>query len=355
MRQATEHIPDRPKRLVILRFSAMGDVALMVPVLMAFLEAYPHYSVTLVTRPKFSPIFNKIEGVNVLEARLEGAHKGIIGLFRLHKSIRKLEPEAIVDLHNVLRTKILRLFFGVKTIEFKAIDKGRSEKRALTRSSNKILKPLKHTSQRYKEVFEGLGFSFNLKGTHILPKGTMPNKIMDRGQLEGKLIGIAPFAAYKGKMYSLTRLEKVIKGLNDQLDCTILCFGGGDEEKSAIAHWSSQYPNCINLIGQVSFDEELKIISNLDLMLSMDSGNGHLSAIFGVPTLTLWGITHPFAGFAPYGQPEEHSLLADRTTFAQIPTSIYGNTYPAGYEEAINTIPEEVIISRILAILDQNA
>jgi len=355
VRQATEHIPDRSKRLIVLRFSALGDVALMVPVLMAFLETYPDYSVTLVTRPRFSPIFNKIEGVNVLEARLEGAHKGIIGLFRLHRSIRKLEPEAIVDLHNVLRTKVLRLFFSAKTIGIKAIDKGRSEKRALTRSSKKIYKPLKHTSKRYKEVFEGLGYSFNLKSTHILPKGTMPNNIVDRGQLGGKLIGIAPFAAHKGKMYSLTRLEKVIKALNDHLDCTILCFGGGDKEKSAIAHWSSQYPNCINLIGQVSFDEELKVISNLDLMLSMDSGNGHLAAIFGVPTLTLWGITHPFAGFAPYGQPEEHRLLADRTRFPQIPTSIYGNTYPEGYEEAINTISEEEIISRILAIIDQNA
>ncbi len=355
MRIITSNIPDRPKRLVVLRFSALGDVALTVPVLLAFLEAYPDYALTVVTRPKFSPIFNKIERVNVLEARLEGAHKGILGLYRLYRTVRELQVEAIVDLHNVLRTKVIRLFFGFHGTRFNTVNKGRSEKSALTRSKNKIWKPLKHTTQRYKEVFEGLGYTFSLDSTQILPSRKMPKNILENSRFEGKIIGIAPFAAHQGKVYDIARLEKVIKGVNAQMDCTIICFGGGDKEKSAIAHWSSQYPNYINLIGQVAFEEELAVISNLDLMLSMDSGNGHLAAIFGVPTLTLWGITHPFAGFAPYGQPEENGLLANRTKYPEIPTSIYGNSCPKGYEEAINTIAEEEIVSRILGILGGKA
>ncbi|MBT8235742.1 MAG: glycosyltransferase family 9 protein [Bacteroidia bacterium] len=351
MKQATVDIPDRPKRLVVLRFSALGDVALTVPVILAFLEAYPAYSLTVVTRPIFSPIFANIERVNVMEAELEGVHKGMPGLFRLFSSIRELQAETILDLHNVLRTKVLRFLFGFQSNRFKAVDKGRSEKKALTRSANKVLKPLKHTTQRYKEVFEALGYSFGLGSTQTLPSLKMPQNILDTSRLEGKVIGIAPFAAHEGKVYDLRRLEKVIREINAQIDCTIICFGGGNKEKSAIAHWNSTYPNCINLIGQVAFEEELKVISNLDLMLSMDSGNGHLAAIFGVPTLTLWGITHPFAGFAPYGQPEENSLVADKTKFPLIPTSIYGNTCPPGYEEAINTISEEEIVSKILTIL----
>ncbi|HBC05033.1 MAG TPA: ADP-heptose--LPS heptosyltransferase RfaF, partial [Aequorivita sp.] len=51
--------------------------------------------------------------------------------------------------------------------------------------------------------------------------------------------------------------------------------------------------------GKLTFEEELALISNLDLMLSMDSGNGHLAAMYGVPVVTLWGVTHPYAGFVP--------------------------------------------------------
>lgn len=355
MGQATTNIPDRTKRLVILRFSALGDVALTVPVLLGFLETYPDRVLTVVTRPKFSPIFEKLARVQVLEARLKDEHKGILGLFRLYRSIRKLQPEAIVDLHNVLRTKILRFFLSFHSAKIRVIDKGRADKRSLTRSDSKILKPLKHTCKRYKEVFEDHGFDFELGSGRTLPTGPMPENMANIGQIEGKMIGIAPFAAHEGKMYGIDKLGKVIEGLTTQLDCTILCFGGGKKEKTAIEHWEEQYPKCYNLIGKFSFTEELDVISNLDIMLSMDSGNGHLAAIFGVPTLTLWGITHPYAGFTPYDQPDENSLLAETTNFPKIPTSIYGNTCPPGYEVAINTIPEDDIISKIKAMLGQIA
>lgn len=89
-------------------------------------------------------------------------------------------------------------------------------------------------------------------------------------------------------------------------------------------------------------------------MLAMDSGNAHLSAMYGVPTLTIWGVTHPFAGFSPYGQPNENMLLADRNKFPLIPTSVYGKAYPAGYQNAITTISEEQILTAIKQILKQN-
>lgn len=78
-------------------------------------------------------------------------------------------------------------------------------------------------------------------------------------------------------------------------------------------------------------------------MLSMDSGNAHLAAMYGVPTVTLWGVTHPYAGFAPFNQ-EAHCLLSDRKLYPAIPTSVYGNEVPEGYQEVMRTIiPEEVV------------
>lgn len=96
-----------------------------------------------------------------------------------------------------------------------------------------------------------------------------------------------------------------------------------------------------------SLEEELSLISNLDLMVSMDSANGHLAAMFGIPVLTLWGITHPFAGFIPFHQPMENQLLSDRAKYPLIPTSVYGNKCPQGYENAIQTIAPMTIVERI--------
>jgi ADP-heptose:LPS heptosyltransferase len=86
-------------------------------------------------------------------------------------------------------------------------------------------------------------------------------------------------------------------------------------------------------------------------MLAMDSGNGHLAANYGVPVVTLWGVTHPYLGFAPFGQNAAHSLLPDLEKFPAIPTSVYGKSHPAGYENAINSIPATAVVDLINKII----
>ena len=107
----------------------------------------------------------------------------------------------------------------------------------------------------------------------------------------------------------------------------------------------------VNLAGNLSLEEELNVISNLDVMLSMDSGNGHLAAMLGKKVITIWGVTHPFAGFVPFNQPEEQQLLSDRKLFPKIPTSIYGNKFPEGYEQAAGSISPETIVSKIKDVI----
>ena len=166
-----------------------------------------------------------------------------------------------------------------------------------------------------------------------------------------KLIGIAPFAAHKSKMYPLELMENVIEKLNETWKYHILLFGGGKEEIKQLKKIETKFSSASNIAGILSFKEELALISNLDIMLSMDSGNGHLAAMYGVPVVSLWGVTHPYAGFAPFGQPKKNNLLADRTKYPSIPTSIYGNKFPEGYEDAIRTILPQDVINKIFEIL----
>ncbi|MCX2679110.1 glycosyltransferase family 9 protein [Galbibacter sp. EGI 63066] len=332
-------MPKKPKHILVIRLSAMGDVAMTVPVLNAFTKQYPDVKLTVLTRAFFAPLFQNIKNVNVYSAEVKGKHKGVTGLYKLSKELKRLDIDVVADLHNVLRSNILKQFLF--NLPFKKIDKGRSEKKSLV--TGKIFKQLKTTHQRYADVFGALGFPIDLSEPIFRPAEELSDSVREIvGEKDGKWIGIAPFAAHEGKMYPLDLMEEVIATLSKTYK--LFLFGGGIEEAKTLSAIEERHQNVKNLAGKFTFEEELQLISHLDLMLSMDSGNGHLAAIFGVKVITLWGVTHPYAGFAPFHQDKNNALLSDRTQYPLIPTSVYGNKAPEGYKEAMRSIaPEEVV------------
>ena len=323
-----------------------------VPAILAFLKTYPEWRLTVVTKKPFSALFARIPGVEVFIADTKNRHKGLRGLWRLGRDLKALQPTRIADLHNVLRTRLVRLFLLTSGIPFRRLDKGRAEKRRLTAARKRNWAPLKSTHQRYADVFGALGLPFEFSEKDYLPRESWPASMKALRPPEGWLkIGIAPFAAHLGKCYPEQMIKEVIGLLEKDSDRRLFLFGGGSAESERLASWESQCVHCISVAGKGSLSEELALISNLDLMVSMDSGNGHLAAMYGVPVITLWGVTHPYSGFAPFGQPESHALLADRQKFPLIPTSVYGKKVPPGYEKAMETIPPERVYGLIQEIL----
>ncbi|RXJ52464.1 glycosyltransferase family 9 protein [Gelidibacter gilvus] len=332
-----------PKHILVIRLSAMGDVAMTIPVLRAFTEQYPEVKLTVLTREFFTPFFRDLKNVSVYAPDLKGKHEGFFGLLELSKELRILGIDAVADLHNVLRSKILKIFLlDLKIIQ---VDKGRTEKKALV--NGKVFEQLKTTHQRYRDVFEKLGFPIKDSDPIFPERAELNSKTLELvGKGTKNWIGIAPFAAYKSKMYPLELMEEVINELSKNYK--ILLFGGEAE-----AEYLSSLENdqIISIAGKLSLDEELDLISNLDVMLSMDSGNAHMAAMLGVKVVTLWGVTHPYAGFFPFHQNENNALLADREKFPRIPTSIYGNKFPEGYETCMATISPKDIIEKIENII----
>lgn len=324
----------------------MGDVAMTIPVLRAFQQQFPDVKLTILTRKFFRPFFRDLKQVSFIDFDPKGAHKSILGLYKLSRAIAKTKPIAIADLHNVLRTKVLKLFLS--GFVFKQIDKGRNEKKALV--SGKRFKPLKSTVNRYATVFEQLGFTIDLESPTFPQKPKLNSKVYNlTGQDHKKWIGIAPFAAFKGKMYPLELMEQVIQKLEEQYK--ILLFGGGDMERKLLKTLDQKYNSCISLVGVLTLDEELDVIGNLDVMLAMDSGNAHMAAMMGVAVVTLWGVTHPYAGFSPFNQPEQYNILADRKKFPLIPTSVYGNKAPETYLDAMRSIAPNTVVEKLEEIL----
>ena len=339
--------------ILVIRLSAMGDVALTVPVLIALSRTYPELRIGFLTKDHFTPILEGIPNVKTYPFYANGNHRGIIGLRKLYNELKREPFTCIADLHAVLRTRILRLFFTGSGKPFCILDKGRKEKRELTSWKNKTFQPLKHTTIRYAEVFEDLGYPVQLSENDILPRKQWPNHFQKESDIGTEFqIGVAPFAAHQGKCYPEEEMKQVLAKLGKHPDVRVYLLGGGKKEVDLLDLWEALYPNCISVAGKMSLSEELALISNLDLMVSMDSGNGHLAAIYGVEVITIWGVTHPYAGFSPFNQSEHNSITADRGAYPLVPTSVYGNRVPEGYTEVMKTISPEQVYNRILEVLE---
>lgn len=335
--------------ILVIRFSAMGDIAMIVPVLSVLVKKYPELTITVLTRQFFAPLFSHLPNVRIYEADLQGVHSGVLGLGTLARELRDEEIDVVADLHDVLRTNVLKSLFYFYGIPFKQIDKGRAQKKALTRENNKEFRQLKSTHQRYADVFEELGFPVELSEYTPPPRRQLLSKIYEVvGKQSQKWLGIAPFAQHESKCYPKDLMENVIAELSLKGNIRIILFGGGDSEKEQLEVWEKKFENCVSVVGKLRFSEELSLISNLDAMLSMDSGNAHLAAIFGIPVISLWGVTHPYTGFRAFNQPMENCILPDLDKYPKIPTSVYGNKIPEGYEDVMRSIPPEKVIQKIL-------
>ena len=326
----------------------MGDVAMTVPVLRALVLQHPDVKITMVSRPFFQPFFEGIPNVNFFGVDLKERHKGFFGLFRLFSDLRKLDIDLVADLHNVLRSKVVRTLFALSGKKVAATDKGRAEKIALTSLTNKVFAPVKPMVERHVDTFKQLGFSIDLTNPQFPEKAILSEEIFSiTGTKNQNWIGIAPFAQYESKVYPSDLMQKVIDDLAKNKNVKIFLFGGGATEIQKLKQLQNNHDNVIIVAGKLSFEAEIQLISNLDIMLSMDSGNSHISSMLGVKVITLWGATHPFAGFKPFNQPDDFCLTSDRKQYPFLPTSVYGNKKVAGYENAMRTILPFQVIEKI--------
>ena len=335
------------KNIAVIRLSAMGDVAMTVPVIRAFAKQYPDVKITFISRPFFKPFFDGIPNLEFFAFDAKERHKGFLGLIRLFNDLRKLDIDAFADLHNVLRSKVVRTLFALSGKKTASVDKGRAEKKALTRPENKIFKPLTSMFERHVKVFQELGFQVDLSNPVFPSKQKMEEEIINlTGEKNQNWIGIAPFAQYESKVYPQDLMQQVIDLLAENTSNKIFLFGGGNKEIKILKEFAEGKENVIVIAGKITFKQELQLISNLHVMLSMDSGNAHIASMLGLKVITLWGATHPYAGFLPFNQPLESALVSDRNQFPKLPTSVYGNKKVEGYEDAMRSVlPEKIVFS----------
>ena len=395
--------------LLIIRFSAMGDVAMTVPVVKSLAQQYPDLRITVLSKPFARTLFDGLApNVSFMGADIKGEYHGIKGLNALYRRLTAKNFTAIADLHSILRSSYLRMRFNFDRYRVAHIDKHRAMRRALTATNNKQLVQLPTPFEGYADVLAQLGYPVNINFTSIFPpeggdlkliapfingksKSGEEKKLSEREKAireetacegaatktlseraEGKReeeqvlaekeeeevkaeslkprgekwIGIAPFAAHKGKIYPLEKMERVIELLLErEPNCRIFLFGGGAEERELLTQWESRHDRCTcALLG--SLYNELVLMSHLDTMVSMDSANMHLASLTGTRVVSVWGATHPFAGFMGWNQSPADAV---QTTLPCRPCSIFGNK-PClhGDYPCLNSITPEEIVERVL-------
>jgi ADP-heptose:LPS heptosyltransferase len=237
------------QHIAVIRLSAMGDVAMIVPIISALVEEHPNVKITLVSRPFFKPFFDGITNVDFFSVDVKGTHKGFLGLLKLYFELKKRNIDAVADLHNVLRSKIIRTLFALSGQKIAFTDKGRSEKTALTRSKNKTFQPVKTMVERHVETFNKLGFIIDLKNPKFPKKAILSLAILKvSGEKENqKWIGIAPFAQYESKVYPQDIMQKVIDDLASVSSNKIFLFGGGNKEIEILNSLVDGKENIINV------------------------------------------------------------------------------------------------------------
>ena len=338
------------ENILVIRFSSLGDIAIMVPLFRVLFQTYPHLHLTIVTNKKIVPVFYEFKRLKFFIVDFKKRHKGFIGLWNLYQDLRILKITSVADLHAVIRSYILGFFFKWNLFKLKRINKGRKEKKALTRKNRKVFRPLTTTLYRYSDVFRKLGYSIDFSNHEFPDRLILPDKLIDKYEETDKpFIGIAPFAAHIGKTYPLDLMQKVIGYL--EKNYKIFLFGFGEKQTSKLSLWENAFSNVYNCSNRLNLNEQIKLISNLSLMISMDSFNGHLAANAGVSVITIWGMTHPFLGYSPFLQSGLNQIVVDRNKYNLIPSSVYGNKIPLGYEKALRSISPLTIIERANEIL----
>ncbi|MEW5994015.1 MAG: HAD-IIIA family hydrolase [Candidatus Zixiibacteriota bacterium] len=285
------------KKILVIRFSSLGDVILSSAAVLNLKISFPDSHITFLTKERYRPIAASFDGVDEIAAFSDngGTHE----LIRLILDLDDAGYDALVDLHGSPRSWWVRktVSGGVKLV----YPKRRAERVQIVRT-HRIPQTWPHTVDLYNSCIEQMGGYSACKRPIIHTPaldGHSRQKLEELKASHG-LVVIAPGAAHPNKQWPLERFAEVARKLSESHNVSIVwAVTASDAGSSRLVidvppeHlWELvDYP-----VGQLG-----AVIEKADLTIANDSGIAHLSSAVGTPVVAVFGPTHPALGFAPRG------------------------------------------------------
>ena len=334
-----------------MRLSALGDVAMTIPVLYPVCRANPGIRFVMLTKGWPASMFHdRPDNLMVVGIDVNKEYKGLLGLVRLASSLRRqYDIDAVADLHSVMRTWVIGAWLKLCGIPVVRLDKQRGRRKALV--SHKSSEPVTPTIDRYRQVFQQLGIEAPDNFTRLFDDKPLPvSPIVLEKEPGQRWIAISPFSAHEGKVYPLKLMEDVIAQLSKRDNYWIFLMGGGKTEKIALRGIARKNERVISMAEiKHGFTDEYALLSKCDVMLTMDSANMHLASLVGLKSITIWGATAPACGFLGYGQDASIDIQLDLECR---PCSIYGERECRfGDYRCLTGIKPDLVVERVIAAL----
>lgn len=319
------------KKVLIIRFSSIGDIILTTPVLRCIkqqLGVEVHY----LTKKSFSGLLQHNPHVDALHCIDKE-----IGVELIEK-LKAEQFDFLVDLHGNWRSLRIKKALGVS---YKTFAKLNLQKWLLIHLGIDLM-PRQHVADRYINTIAHLGVSNDHKGLDyfMAPETTVD---VDLNK---------PFIAWSiGGSFTPKKLAAAqVADVCNKMDVPVYLLGGPKEvdEAEAIIEACGQ-PNIKNFCGKLSLDQTALLIKNSKVLLSNDTGLMHIGAAFKKSIVSFWGCTKPSLGFAPYAAASDSVEILSK--ISKRPCSKHGKSCKHNNLGCIKFIDSKDIEKAVLKLL----
>jgi len=317
------------KKILIIRFSSIGDIVLTTPVVRCIKEQKPEIEIHYLTKKSFKTLLENNPYISKIHTIEKNVNEVIAEL-------KKEKFDFIVDLHNNLRSTHTKLQLGKKSASFKKLN----FKKWILVNFKINQMPAMHIVDRYIETTSSLGIKNDNKGLdYFIPKkdeiaiATLPTTH------QAGYIGFVIGAKFATKKLPAEKIISICKKINQP----IVLLGGkedaaeGEKIKQAVGN------TIYNACGNYNLNQSASIIKQAKKIITHDTGLMHIAAAFKKEIISVWGNTVPEFGFSPY-LPHPHSKIVEVKNLSCRPCSKIGHAKcPKGHFKCMMEIDEEEI------------
>ncbi len=339
----TKNSKPKFRRILVLRYSSLGDVALTNPVIDQLAAAYPEAEIYYATKDRFAPA---VAAHPSLAKTLLLSGGGFLHFSKHLRQLRSLRPDLVVDLHDSLRTRLFRPFFsGARILVY---DKEAVHRRLLVQKLKG--EPSLHTVNKYLKVLEALDIPLPAQvdfTVHISrEKQTFLREFLERRKINSNqlVVGLGPGSKWKTKQWMPEHYAELASRLVRDEKALLFWFGSPDE-KALIQTIQDrmtvhQADRGVDLSGDYSLERCIALLGRCDLFIGNDSGLMHLASGRGTRVVVIYGSTTPSLGFEPWGP---HTIV-ENTALSCRPCDVHGKSEcPLGHFKCMKELSVDLV------------